>query len=119
MLTDTAEILSQIKACCVALDDKKAEDLVILDLQGKSSTTSYYIIATGSSNPHLRALIRNAEDKLHEFKIPLRAQKDPDSGWMILDAFDFMVHVFDEETREFYGLEALWNDGKVLDWQTL
>lgn len=117
MVADTEQILAKIKACCTALDDKKAENMIVLDLQGKSSSTNYYVIATGSSNPHLRALIRNAEDALQD--VTLQSQKDPDSGWMVLDAFDFMVHVFDEETREFYGLESLWKDCKLLDWETL
>ena len=112
---ETTKLLGE---CCKALYEKKADDISVIDLRGKSSITDFYVIATGTSNPHLKALVKSAEKALFEHGDKVKSQKDADSGWMILDGFDFMVHLFDEESREFYGLESLWNDAETLDWET-
>ena len=106
----------EMKICCKALDDKKAIDLKILDLRGKSSVTDYFIIATGNSLPHLRAM----KDSLHKsFKASnvnvIGMDASHETGWIVIDVFDFIVHLFSDEMRSKYNLEALWKDGTVLE----
>ncbi len=105
------EILEQVRTCCRALDDKKADDLVVLDLRERSSITDYFIIASGKSSPHLRALQNNLREILKKRNIEvLGTDSNTDSGWVVVDAFDFMVHLFNPEMREYYSLENLWKD---------
>ena len=105
------EILEQVRACCRALDDKKADDLVVLDLRERSSITDYFIIASGKSSPHLKALQNNLRETLKKRNIEvLGVDLDAESGWVVVDAFDFMVHLFNPEMREYYRLENLWKD---------
>ncbi len=119
-LPNDSTLLHEIGICCQALDDKKAEDIRVLDVRGKSNVTDFFIIATGTSQPHLRALRSNVEGALREHKIRvIAADLTADSGWMVLDGYDFMVHVFTLEMREAYALENLWKDAKLVKWQTL
>ncbi len=105
------EILEQVRICCRALDDKKADDLVVLDLRERSTITDYFIIASGKSSPHLRALQNNLRETLKKRNIEVfGADSNTDSGWVVVDGFDFMVHLFNPEMREFYSLESLWKD---------
>jgi ribosome-associated protein len=99
-----------------ALDDKKAEDLAVIDVRGLSSVTDYIVIATGNSEPHLRALRIVVEKALDDASAPIAGRDTGNfSGWVVLDAFQIMVHVFTERKREAYNLEMLWRDGKRLD----
>ncbi|MES2696118.1 MAG: ribosome silencing factor [Verrucomicrobiota bacterium] len=103
--------LELVKACCRALDDKKAGDLSVLDVSEQSSITDYLVIATGTSEPHLRALRIEVEKVFDDAKAHLVGKETmQESGWMIIDAFDVMVHIFVAEARERYGLERLWRD---------
>lgn len=109
-------VFSQIRVCCVALDDRKAEDLRVLYLGERSSITDYLIIASGNADPHLKALRAALEEALKELKLrPIGRDADPASGWLVVDAFDFMVHLFLPEKREFYRLESLWKDADCVD----
>lgn len=104
-----------IMACCQALDNKKAENIRILHLGPLSCIADYFIIATGTSDPHLRALANEVEKTLDDLKVDiLGIDRSPRSGWVVVDAFDFMVHVFTDEMRDFYKLEHLWRDAKVI-----
>lgn len=110
------QTLKIIKHCYDALDDKKAIDIKVLKVAGKSSITDYFVIATGTSEPHLRALRNALEKNLEELKLKhIRVDFEPDSGWAVVDGFDFMVHLFLVEQRELYGLENLWKDAEVID----
>ena len=103
--------LELVKLCCRALDDKKAGDLRVLDVSEQSSITDYLVLATGTSNPHLRALrveLEKVIDASHTHIVGMEAPQD--SGWFVVDAFDVMVHLFTTETRGKYGLENLWKD---------
>ena len=110
-----------VRTCCRVLDDKKAGDLVVLDVSAQSSLTDYLIIATATSEPHLRALRNELEKTLDAGNVHLvGVERAQDSGWIVIDAFDVMIHVFLAAQRERYGLERLWRDatevslGKVL-----
>ena len=101
--------------CCQALDDKKAENLRILNVSGFSSITDYFIIATGNSEPHLRALTNEAERVLkEENQSVLGRDMNPASGWTVLDAHDVILHLFLPEIRDLYRLDSLWKDGEEI-----
>lgn len=111
----TADTMTELIAACHALEDKKAEDLRILHLGERSSITDFYLIASGTSTPHLKALRNNLVQALKEKGITINAADDnAESGWLVIDAYDFMVHLFLPEQREHYGLEALWKDAETV-----
>jgi ribosome-associated protein len=106
------KLLQQLIA---ALDAKKAGDLQVLDVSAVSSITDYLVVATATSDPHLRALRIELERVLDENKVPiLGIDTMKGSGWTVVDAFDIMVHVFTPENRERYRLELLWKDAREL-----
>ena len=105
-----------LTTCCRALDDKKAADLKILKVREVSSVTDYFVIATGSSEPHLRALTQEVKSALKEEGIPtLGMENASETGWNVIDAFDVIVHVFLPTVRDAYRLDTLWKDGEVVD----
>ncbi len=100
-----------VNLCCRVLDDKKAGDIKILDVSAQSSITDYLILATATSEPHLRALRIDLEKALDSERIHLVGiETAKESGWIVIDAFDVMVHLFLAATRDRYGLERLWRD---------
>ena len=102
------------------LDANHAEDLRVLDISEVSSVADVFVIATGTSTPHLRALGDELQAKLRDQGIKsLRRAGDAGSGWVVLDYGDVIVHIMTQELREFYTLEQLWSDGKTIDPATL
>ena len=109
-----------MKQLCQALDDKKAEDLVVLDVSKQSSITNYLVIATGTSEPHLRALRAELHRIVKETKTSvLGVDSDDGSGWTVIDAFDVMVHVLTPDNRRRYKLETLWGDAEPVNWKRI
>jgi len=105
-----------IQQCVQALDDKKAENIRVIHVGDISSVTDYFVIATGTSNPHLRALGESVVQTLKETKEEAIASGLGDqSGWAVVDAYDFMVHLFSAEMREYFNLEGLWKDGSLIE----
>jgi len=103
--------LELVKLCCRALDDKKAGDLRVLDVSEQSSITDYLVISTATSEPHLRALRVELEKVIDAAKVRIVGMDSaPESGWVVIDSFDVMVHLFTEAKRAQYGLENLWKD---------
>lgn len=103
--------LELVKLCCRALDDKKAGDLRVLDVSEQSSITDYLLIATATSDPHLRALRVELEKVIDATRTRIVGiETAQESGWTVIDAFDVMIHLFSAERREQYGLENLWKD---------
>ncbi|HQU09696.1 MAG TPA: ribosome silencing factor, partial [Opitutales bacterium] len=96
--------LTKVQEVAQALLDKKALDVRILDLTGKSSITDYFVIATANSEPHLRALRKAVEDVVKGHTKTVGIDYQPLSGWLVVDAYQFMVHLFVEDKRELYGL---------------
>ena len=113
--TKNSELRNNLRTACEALLDKKAMDLKLLYFGDTSPLTDCFVIATGTSDPHLKALRDNLEKTLKDHKIELfsRDRFQP-SGWLILDAIDFVVHLFSKEQRENYALEDLWKDAQNL-----
>ena len=98
--------------CRELADNKKAEDIVILDLRQLSSVTDYFVILSGTSEPHLRAIVDEIADKLRdEYQVKPRAVDGTlQAAWVVLDYFDVIVHVMRQDVRERYDLETLWGD---------
>lgn len=96
-----------------ALEDKKAKDISAIDIHELTSIASYFIIASGTSAPHIKALADNVKEKLSKKNImPIRVEGYNSARWILQDYGDVVVHIFHEEDREYYGLERLWQDGK-------
>ena len=93
-------------------DNRKAENIVILDVRDLSSVTDYFVIASGTSEPHLRAIVEEITDQLREkYDLrPLRKDGTTQGAWVVLDFFDVIVHVMRADVRERYDLEGLWGD---------
>lgn len=103
--------LPLLKLVLRSLDEKKAEDLRVLDVWAKSSITDYLVLATGTSEPHLRALRVELEKTIDAAGEPIVGVESVEgSGWTVFDAFDIMVHLFTTENRAKYRLELLWKD---------
>jgi len=98
--------------CREFADNKKAEDIVILDVRKLSSVTDFFVIASGTSEPHLRAIIDEVTDKLREEHAvrPRAVDGSTHAAWVVLDYFDVIVHVMRADVRERYDLESLWGD---------
>lgn len=113
--TNNASLQELVQACCRALDEKKAEDIKILYLGPKSSVADYFVIATGTSNPHLRGLRIALEKELDSRgETILGMDMNTDSGWAVVDADVIIFHLFTEEMRHRYALENLWKDADVV-----
>lgn len=108
--------LEIIKEVITFLDDRKAEEIVALDLREHANIADYFIIATGANKPHLKALYDGLQKlfKTVGFK-GYHKEGVPDSGWMIMDYNGIMVHIFERELREFYDLEKLWKDAPSIE----
>ncbi len=112
-IDSTFELLKKLVR---ALDDKKVGDLRVLKVSAKSTITDYLVLATGNSEPHLRALRIEVERVLDEAKQPIAGMEAGTygSGWTVVDAYQIMTHLFTPEQRENYALEKLWKDAQVL-----
>lgn len=97
----------------------QAEAIRVWDMRGVSNLTDYMIVCSGSSMPHLRAIIREVAGMVEKDvgAKPVNSEGKADSRWVVLDYIDVMVHVMHEELRDFYGLEELWADAKELEWE--
>lgn len=98
------------------LDSKKAKDIKVLEIAGISSLGDYFIVASGSSTTQVKALADELEFKLKEQGVtPKRVEGYQSAAWIVLDYYDVIIHLFYEETRQFYSLERLWSDAPLLD----
>lgn len=99
-------------AAVKALDEKKAEKIRVIELGPLSSVADYFVLATGTSEPHLRALRIELDRALEEAGSRVRGiEAQRESGWTVVDAFDIVFHLFRPEQRETFRLETLWKDG--------
>lgn len=99
-----------------ALEDKKAEDIRIIDISEVSVLADYFIIANGTNRNQVQALIDNVDDALGRSGYQERKIEGYDTAnWALMDYKDIIIHVFDKENRLFYDLERIWRDGKKID----
>ena len=105
-----------VRIACKALDDKKAKDIKIIDIHEVSVIADYFVIASGSNQNQVQAMVDNVEEQLGRAGFePKQVEGVRNSSWILMDYGDVIVHVFDEENRLFYDLERIWRDGKTLD----
>ena len=98
-----------------ALDDKKAEDITVLDISEISTIADYFVIASGSSPNQLQAMIDSVEEAMYKAGIQdKRVEGNNKSSWILMDYGEIIVHVFSKEDRLFYDLERIWKDGKEI-----
>jgi ribosome-associated protein len=98
--------------CRELADNRKAEDIVVLDVRELSTVTDYFVIASGTSEPHLRAIVDEITDELrdeHDVR-PRAVDGTLQTAWIVMDFFDVIVHVMRKDVRERYDLETLWGD---------
>lgn len=101
------------KEICEILGKHKAEDVVMIDIRGKTEVADYYVVAGGRSMTHTRALIDHVEEETEKIGFSaIRREGVREGRWAVLDYGDVIVHIFNDESRLFYHLESLWDDGK-------
>lgn len=99
-----------------ALADKKGEDIKVIDISNISVMADYFVIANGTSDSQVDALVENVDEKMHIAGYSLKQREGGRGGvWILLDYGDVIVHVFDKENRSFYNLEHVWSDGRVVE----
>lgn len=112
-MTQAAEMT---KIVIAALEDKKAEDISVIDISEVSVLADYFIIANGNSKNQVQALIDGVEEKLGRAGChPKNVEGYQTGNWILMDYGDVIVHVFDRQNRLFYDLERIWRDGKKVD----
>jgi ribosome-associated protein len=95
------------------LDDMKAEDILTIDLAGKTSIGDYMVVASGRSQRHVGSVADRVIEALHKAKVPVRVEGMPHCEWVLIDAGDIIVHVFQPAVRTFYNLEKMWLPGRA------
>ncbi len=90
------------------LDESKAEDIEIIDLRGQSFIADYMIIASGQSSRQVVGFSTKLKDKLHEYGIKIKSEGATQGDWVVVDAYDVIVHLFRPEVRDFYAIEKMW-----------
>ena len=107
------ESLEMAKLAIEALEDKKAEDIKVIDISEVSVLADYFIIAGGTNSSQIQALCNNVDEKLGRAGHPAKQIEGYDTAnWILLDFGDIIVHIFDKENRLLYNLERIWRDGK-------
>lgn len=110
----TEKMMAQI--ACKAIDDKKGQDIKVIDIHNVSVIADYFVIASGTNSNQVQAIVYNVEEQLGRAGFEAKQiEGNRNSSWILMDYGDVIVHVFDEENRLFYDLERIWRDGKVLE----
>ncbi|WP_236777895.1 ribosome silencing factor [Anoxybacter fermentans] len=109
------EIKTLVQLACQAADDKKAQDIVTLDISKISLIADYFIICSGKTDIQVKAIAQEIEHRLEEKGIrPRRIEGRNEGVWILMDYGDFIVHVFRQQEREYYNLERLWADAQEI-----
>ena len=102
------------------LDEKKAEDIVVIKIDDITSLADYFVIASGRSSTHMHSLSDELEEKLKMRKVePLRVEGYRSDNWVLMDYKNVVVHIFTQEGRDFYSIDRLWSDGEKMKWQDI
>ena len=113
-------INNTLKKIVDALENKKAENIQLIDISEVSTVADYFIITNGTNVSQIQSLSDNVEERLAIDGIrPRNIEGYNTANWILMDYNDFLVHIFDRESRNFYDLERIWRDGKAIDVQSL
>jgi ribosome-associated protein len=113
-------MMDALKIALKAADDKKAYDLLALDISGIASFASFFLFCTGDSSRQIQAVADEIEKQLKAACIyPSHIEGYKNSEWILMDYFDLVIHIFSKDARAFYDLERLWRDGKKLNVEKL
>ncbi len=107
--------LEKAKNIAKILDKKKAIDIVGIETKELTVMSDYFIIASGTSNTHVRALADEVDDEMKKLGVDVDHIEGRATGWILLDYNDVLVHVFQPESRQYYNIERLWNDAARVD----
>lgn len=114
-MNDTENAKKMTRVVIDALEEKKAEDIRIIDISTVSVMADYFVIASGNNRNQIQAMIDNVEEQLHKAGFEVKQVEGYDTAnWILMDCRDVIVHVFDKENRLFYDLERIWRDGKLI-----
>ena len=106
----------QVSSIISIIEDKKGQDIKIIDIHNVSVIADYFVIASGTNSNQVQAIVDNVEEQLGRAGFEAKQiEGNRNSSWILMDYGDVIVHVFDEENRLFYDLERIWRDGKVLE----
>ncbi len=109
----------KLRMVCEAADEMKARDIVVLDVRGQTIIADFFVMCSGTSLTHIQSIAEGVRDHLREdARERAKPEGDAQSYWVILDYSDVILHVFSEETREFYDLERLWSDARITRWES-
>jgi len=113
---DRKTIKEYVNTVIKALEDKKAEDVTVIDIHEISVLADYFIIANGTNINQVQALADNVSQELAKNGCQTKQTEGyQNANWILMDYHDFIVHIFDRESRSFYDLERIWADGKTID----
>lgn len=113
---DSNQSKAMAKLAIEALEDKKAEDIRIIDIAEVSVLADYFIIASGSNRSQIQALADNVQDALGRAGYEMKQVEGYNTAnWILMDFGDVIIHIFDNENRLFYNLERIWRDGKAIE----
>ena len=107
--------LEKAKNIAKILDKKKAIDIIGIETKELTVMSDYFIIASGTSNTHVRALADEVDDEMKKLGVEVDHIEGSATGWILLDYNDVLVHVFQPESRQYYNIERLWNDAARID----
>lgn len=115
IILETTEIAKKI---CAAADDKKAANIIIMDMRGLIFSTDYFVICSAPTATQVRAIADNVEEELDKVGVNFSHKEGYHEGeWILLDYGDIVVHIFKNENREYYALEKLWGDAKITSYE--
>ena len=107
--------LEKAKNIAKVLDKKKAIDIIGIETKELTVMSDYFVIASGTSNTHVRALADEVDDEMKKLGVEVDHIEGRATGWILLDYNDVLVHVFQPESRQYYNIERLWNDAARVD----
>lgn len=109
------EAIKQAREIVNAIEEKKAEDIVLIDIREIAIFTDFFIICSGTSDRMLKSLVKAASETMNKkFDIRGRIIGESSNGWIVVDFMDIVLHIFSPEKRDYYRLENLWSEGKTL-----
>lgn len=110
------EAKEMAKMAIQALEDKKADDIKVIDISDVSTIADYFIIASGKNRSQIQAMCDNVDETLGRAGVSMKQTEGyKNANWILMDYGDIIVHIFDTENRLFYDLERIWRDGKEMD----